>query len=126
MSVTRSILGSTDFNPMSDKDSGFAQGKTFWHTRTLINAVQDQGCEKFKHYLRSCYFSQYEKSMSPLEMAREYRRTDNADLKFPIILCPWGEVVDGAHRVTKALVEGREWVWAYRLKEMPKPDEEGS
>ena len=125
MSITRPILGSTDFDPMSDKDSGFAQGKTFWHTRTLINAVQDQSCVKFKHYLRSCHFHNYEKSLSPLQMAHEFKRIKNADLKFPIILCPWGEVIDGAHRIAKALVEKRDWVWAYRLQEMPKPDEEG-
>ena len=123
MSKIESILGSMEFDPMTDKHSGFEENKSFWHTRTLIKAAQDQDCIRFKHYLRSCHFSNYSKYMSPLEMAREYKRIERADLKYPIILCPWGDVVDGTHRITKALVLGREWVWAYRLKTMPEPDQ---
>ena len=118
------ILGSIDFDAINDDDSGFRSGNKFWHVSTLIRAVKNQNCEKFKHHLASCYFSLYSRSLSPLDMAIEYKRTRDADLDIPIILCPWGEIVDGTHRVTKALVEDHKWVWAYRLKSMPEADKE--
>lgn len=50
------------------------------------------------------------------------RLVQAADLAFPIILCPEGRVMDGMHRVAKALLEGRESVSAYRLPALPAPD----
>lgn len=48
-----------------------------------------------------------------------------ADLAWPIILCPAGRVMDGMHRVVRALVEGRPSVLAYRLPALPEPDHLG-
>lgn len=45
-----------------------------------------------------------------------------ADLSHPIILDPDGRVMDGMHRVAKALLEGRSTMTAKRLMAMPPPD----
>lgn len=45
-----------------------------------------------------------------------------ADLAYPVILCPDGRVMDGMHRIVKALVEGRSSINAYRLPRLPPPD----
>ena len=90
---------------------------------TLIRASQNQKCKKFQHNLASCHFVAFNKSLNPLEMAIHFKRTRDADLEAPIILCPWGSILDGSHRVAKALAEDRDWVWAYRLKTMPEPDQ---
>jgi hypothetical protein len=44
------------------------------------------------------------------------------DLSCPIILSSDGWVMDGVHRVGKALLEGRERVQAVRLRSDPPPD----
>ena len=44
------------------------------------------------------------------------------DLEFPIMLCPEGRVMDGMHRVCKALNMGRSTIKAQRLAELPPPD----
>ena len=44
------------------------------------------------------------------------------DLSYPIIVCPEGRLMDGMHRVVKALTEGRESVMAYQLEVLPEPD----
>ncbi len=44
-----------------------------------------------------------------------------ADLAYPIILDPYGRIMDGMHRVVKALTEGRKTILAYRLSELPPP-----
>ncbi len=45
-----------------------------------------------------------------------------ADLSFPIILSADGRVMDGIHRVGKALLEGRETIEAVQYEVDPEPD----
>lgn len=44
------------------------------------------------------------------------------DLAFPIILGPDGRVMDGMHRIARALLDGAEAIDAVRLVELPTPD----
>ncbi len=48
-----------------------------------------------------------------------------ADLQYPIILCPQGRVMDGMHRVAKALLQGKQEIAAVRLLKLPSPDHVG-
>jgi len=51
----------------------------------------------------------------------------DADLECPIILDDEGYVMDGRHRIAKAILEGKETIKFVRFKETPPPDycEEG-
>ncbi|MEL4181280.1 hypothetical protein [Roseateles sp. PN1] len=44
------------------------------------------------------------------------------DLAHPIILSPDGRVMDGMHRVAKAILHGHSEIMAVRLQAMPEPD----
>ena len=44
-----------------------------------------------------------------------------ADLKYPIILDEDGEIMDGRHRLMKALLEGKKTIQAVRFEENPEP-----
>jgi hypothetical protein len=48
------------------------------------------------------------------------KRVEDADLKWAIILSPEGCIIDGYHRVCKAIIEGRTTIRAVRLNEMPR------
>ena len=50
------------------------------------------------------------------------RLIEEVDLSYPIILGPDGRVMDGMHRVARAILEGRETITAVRLPELPDPD----
>ena len=50
------------------------------------------------------------------------RLVEEADLSCPIILSSDGRVMDGMHRVAKALLEGRKTIEAVKFDEDPKPD----
>ena len=52
------------------------------------------------------------------------RLIQGADLSFPIILSSDGRVMDGMHRVAKAVLEGRETIEAVKFSEDPEPDYE--
>jgi hypothetical protein len=46
----------------------------------------------------------------------------DADLAFPVILSNDGRVMDGMHRICKALLEGQSEIEAVRFLEDPEPD----
>lgn len=50
------------------------------------------------------------------------RLIEEVDVSYPIILGPDGRVMDGMHRVARAVLEGRESITAVRLPELPAPD----
>ena len=50
---------------------------------------------------------------------------DGADLAFPIILSADGAVMDGMHRVAKAVRLGREDIDAVQFERDPEPDHVG-
>lgn len=55
-------------------------------------------------------------------IADHMRLVQDSELAYPIIVCPDGRVMDGMHRVVKALLQGRKHVLAYRLPTLPAPD----
>jgi len=55
-------------------------------------------------------------------MAHHAERVEKANLRHPILMSPYGRIMDGAHRLVKALIEKRKYVWAIKLKEMPDAD----
>jgi len=58
---------------------------------------------------------------TPRQMAGHIKAVQNADLSKPIILCEDGSIMDGRHRVIKALVEGKPTVKAVRFDVTPEP-----
>ena len=55
-------------------------------------------------------------------IALHARLIDETDLKHPIILSQDGGVMDGMHRVCKALNEGRDTILAVQFEHDPEPD----
>ena len=56
------------------------------------------------------------------EVAEHARLIDECDLSFPIILSSDGRVMDGMHRVLKALLKGASHIHAVRFTVDPEPD----
>lgn len=58
----------------------------------------------------------------PRSIADHFRLMLDADLSCPVILCADGRVMDGMHRITKALALGHRSIKAVRLPQTPAPD----
>lgn len=56
------------------------------------------------------------------EMVTHMQAVESADLAYPIILDEDGEIMDGRHRVMKALLTGADTIKAVRFEENPSPD----
>jgi hypothetical protein len=50
------------------------------------------------------------------------RLIGEVEMSYPIILGPDGRVMDGMHRIARALLEGRQTIRAKRLDHLPEPD----
>jgi hypothetical protein len=55
------------------------------------------------------------------EMVTHMRAVNNADMSTPIILDEDGEIMDGRHRIMKALLLGLDTIKAVRFDENPSP-----
>jgi hypothetical protein len=55
-------------------------------------------------------------------IAERVRDIIDADLSFPIIMTKSGDVLDGAHRIAKAYLNGEKVIRAVLLDEWPSPD----
>lgn len=60
--------------------------------------------------------------MTCREVVEHARLMLDCDFEFPIILSSDGGVMDGMHRVCKALLEGLSEIEAMRFVEDPQPD----
>jgi hypothetical protein len=61
-------------------------------------------------------------SMTCRDIAEHARLIEAADFGFPIILSSDGRIMDGMHRVLKALMQGRGQIHAVRFETDPEPD----
>ena len=55
-------------------------------------------------------------------VASHVQLTNEVETPHPIIVGPDGRVMDGMHRIVRALLEGRESIAARRLPALPEPD----
>lgn len=65
-------------------------------------------------------FNKYE-SLTLRDMAMHINAVNNADLSYPIILDEDGEIMDGRHRIIKAMISGEKTIKAVRFDKNPEP-----
>jgi hypothetical protein len=64
----------------------------------------------------------FSESRTARSIAEHVKRVNETDLQYPILLDPDGFIMDGWHRVIKALVAGDETIKAVRFESMPWRD----
>lgn len=68
------------------------------------------------------WYSDAENVPTPRSIASHLALSNEVDPLHPIILCAEGRLMDGMHRVVKAIAEGRTHVPAVRFDKTPDPD----
>lgn len=93
-----------------------------WDIPTLIQFVKEK-----KYKTINILIDSIDLSWNPfdylnvLDFSKHVKRVKDTDLKYPILIDDLGTVCDGWHRIVKAIVEGKKYIKAIRLKEMPSP-----
>jgi len=68
------------------------------------------------------FASEFDRAPTWRDVINDVGLIDAADLSYPIILSADGSVMDGMHRVTKAVLLGRATIEAVRFSVDPEPD----
>lgn len=112
----------------AEKHSTMKDGKRLvWYTERLWS--QARALKPFEIDLSSireldqdCWFGAGKKA-TLREVASHCQRINAANLEWPIILNVDGSLMDGGHRVCKALLNGDSTIRAVQFAVMPDPDE---
>jgi hypothetical protein len=101
-------------------DGQMAQlGRNSWSVARLITLSRD--LEVFDIPLNHLNIYYRYNDLSLREMVMHMRAVLDADLNYPIILDEDGEVLDGRHRIMKAIIEGKDSIKAVRFEVNPSP-----
>lgn len=68
------------------------------------------------------WYKDQEAVPTPRALAGHMALVRDADLSFPILLCAEGRLMDGMHRLVKALLEGRTEIQAIKFPVTPEAD----
>jgi len=116
--MKKNIVYIEDFINYKEQDS--ILGNCVWSVTSLIELSRNLECFEIPLiHLNICYeFG----SMNLRKMVEHVKCINNADLKYPIILDQDGDIMDGRHRVMKALILGKKTIKAVRFTKNPIPD----
>ena len=104
-------------------ESRYVRGGKGWLAASLYKEAQDEKLEPFDLPLAGLDLSNLPFKVSNLDnFIWHMHRCKNTDINIPIILDDFGQVCDGNHRIAKAILEGKKYIKAYRLKFMPPVD----
>ncbi len=102
-------------------DQVFMDGDKRWRVSRLIDLSKDLDVMIIPLAHLNIY-NMYPKGInSTMDFVEHVKRVNDADIRCPIILDEEGFIMDGRHRLAKALVEGYKTISAVRFKETPPP-----
>lgn len=103
-------------------ESAFSDGNRRWEATDLVQYAK--GLPVYKLPLKYLDLSIMPFTVTNvISLANHIKRVNETDLAYPVIVGPSGNILDGWHRVVKALLAGQEFVKAVRLTTMPPASE---
>jgi len=94
-------------------------GNHHWSIARLITLSKD--LEVMKVPLKHLNMYSLYKDLTLRDMVMHINAVNDADLKYPIILDEDGELMDGRHRIMKALLLGKKTIRVVRFDVNPSP-----
>ena len=103
------------------------RGLAAWEVERLIRLTQDLPRERvapgaIRELDEVYWFDDDHERPTCRRVLDHLRLIEATDLSYPIILGADGRVMDGMHRVAKALLQGRKEIEAVRFERDPEPD----
>jgi len=97
-------------------------GNARWNVTTLIECAKDLEPFDFPVEHTDLGIGTFGDNMCAYDMACHIKRVLDADLQYPIIISHKGTIMDGHHRVVKAILDGKKTIKAVRFEKTPTPD----
>jgi hypothetical protein len=105
-----------------------ARGLDAWDVHRLVELSRDLPVEQVEVAsladVDTPYWFHSGQPASVRAVVEHARLIHEVDVSYPIILGPDGRILDGMHRVARALLAGRATIRAVRLEVLPPPDHE--
>ena len=110
--------------PFLLSDGGCEYEKQHWNNATLFEAVK--GLKPYDLQLSALDLgvTVWKDGDYVSNLLFHMKRIQEADMSYPIIQHPDGWILDGWHRICRAILEGRTTIKCVRLEKMPPPDSE--
>jgi len=103
------------------RDNTCSSGKKVWESSTLFAAAK--GLEPYDLQLSAIDLStQFATANTVALFLYQMKRVQESNLDYPIIQAPDGWIMDGLHRIVKAILQGETTIKAVRLPVLPEPD----
>ncbi len=112
---------------MPQKHTTVRDGKRLlWYTEGLWRKAEglipfDVAPNAFRELDENCWFGSHIPTLR--DILGHLERIQRVDLGYPIILNADGSLMDGGHRLCKAILEGRSTIKAVQFAVTPEPDE---
>ena len=102
-------------------DNTCTYGDKVWDIGTLFAAAKD--LEPYDLQLSALDLSARFANATTISLfVYQMKRVQDANLDYPIIQAPDGWIMDGFHRIAKAIIQGQTTIKAVRLPVLPEPD----
>jgi len=116
-----SINPKIDIQKIYVHDNTCTYGDKSWDVGTLFAASKD--LEPYDLQLSALDLSMPFATADTISLfCYQMKRVQDADLSYPIIQAPDGWIMDGLHRIVKAIMNGATTIKAVRLPVLPEPD----
>jgi hypothetical protein len=111
-----------DIKGVAVHENTFTSGKKVWFVANLIDRSKD--LVPFDLPLVAVYTGSevWDPVSSAFGLAKQMRRVLDVDVSHPVILDHEGFIMDGWHRVARALIDGKSTIKAVRFSETPPYD----
>lgn len=117
------MLQTIEYERMDFEDSLYVRNKVKWKASTLYKAAEEQGCEPFDLPLIGIDLDRMPFNIDNIDdFIYHMKRVMLTNLEYPIMLDWTGSVVDGWHRIAKAILTKKEFIKAIRLKKYIEHD----
>lgn len=104
------------------KDGHYCSGGKKWSNARMLKLAEGKPVVEIPLCALPRWYWPWEDNMT-LELFIEHmNRVKNADLDNPILIAPHGGIIDGMHRICKAILEGQTTIKAVVFDSMPAPD----
>ena len=105
------------------------QGYYAWDVDRLVESTKEferkrVRLDSIREIDENCWFGDKNDKPTCRSIVEHMRLIKEANLSFPIILSSDGRVMDGMHRVAKALLGGLQTIEAVKFSQDPEPDYE--
>lgn len=105
------------------KDGRYTQDNKAWSVARLIKLTEDIDPIDVPVAILSRWYWPWEDNFKLDDFISHVKRVQESDLSIPILIAPDGSIVDGMHRICKAVLNGDTTIKAKYISKLPECDE---